>query len=263
MELPFSFGVFEPAGTVAAQERDLIIQAILLMLVIVVPVFILAFSIAWHYRAGNTKAVYAPDWEHSKLDEFIWWVVPLEIILVLGALTWSSAHALDPYQPLKSANAPITVEVVSLNWKWLFIYPAQGIATVNYLAIPEQTPVAFELTSDAPMNAFWIPQLGGQEMTMPGMVTQLHLMAGGTGTYEGLSSNFSGTGFAGMQFPVTSMTQGQFNQWVAETKQSTSTLTWNSYKALAEPSENNPAAFYALGDPALYTKIVMQFMTPQ
>jgi len=252
--------MFGAAGIIARQESTLIIEALLLMLVVGIPVIALAGYFAWRYRAGNKDARYEPEWEHSAMDELVWWAVPFEIVLILGALAWLSAHTLDPYRPLASSAPPLTVEVVSLNWKWLFIYPAQGVATVNYLAIPAAVPVSFRLTSDAPMNALWIPALGGQEMTMPGMVTQLHLMADGPGEYTGLSSNFSGEGFAGMQFPVYSMTQEEFAQWVAQTKAATSSLDWNSYEALAQPSDNNPAAFYRLSDPNLYTEIVNQFM---
>ena len=252
--------LFNGAGIIAQQEGTLMLEATALMLIVIVPVLFLLFFFAWRYRATNTKAAYMPDWQHSKMDELIWWAIPIEIILVLAALAWSSAHSLDPYRALNSSAPPVVVQVVSLNWKWLFIYPAQGVATVNYLAIPENTPINFQLTSDAPMNAFWIPALGGQEMAMPGMVTQLHLMSSKIGTYRGLSSNFSGDGFAGMQFPVVSMTQADFNQWVAQAKQSTSTLDWALYQKLSAPSENNPPTAYALGDPNLYTKIVAQFM---
>ena len=158
--------------------------------------------------------------------------------------------------------SPLTVEVVSLDWKWLFIYPAQGIATMNYLAIPEQTPIAFKLTSDAPMNAFWIPQLGGQEMAMPGMITQLHLMADATGTYEGFSSNLSGAGFSSMHFPVRSMTANDFAAWVSQAQRSPNMLSFAAYTQLAQPSTHNPATVFRATDPRLYAEIVMRFMTP-
>ena len=255
-------GLLDPQGPIAQKELHLMLTAAALMLIVVIPVFALTFFFAWRYRATNTKATYLPDWEHNPTEEFIWWGVPMVIIAALATLAWSSAHALDPYRPIASRVPPLTVDVVSLDWKWLFIYPAEHIATVNYLAIPERTPIAFKLTSDAPMNAFWIPQLGGQEMTMPGMVTQLHLMADNTGTYTGFSSNLSGAGFAGMHFPVHSLTNADFAQWVTQTQAATSTLTFARYRTLAQPSENNPPAFYRLGDPNLYTEIVMQFMTP-
>ena len=255
-------GVLDPRGIVALKEHHLMLEAVLLMLLVVVPVFALTFSFAWHYRADNTRARYLPNWEHNQVEEFVWWGVPMIIITVLAVITWSSTHALDPYRPLRSDTKPLTIQVVSLDWKWLFIYPAQRVATVNYLVIPEQTPIAFQLTSAAMMNALWIPQLGGQEMTMPGMVTKLHLMASGVGTYEGLSSNFSGKGFSGMQFRVQSMKQSSFDQWVTATKQATSTLNLTTYQALAAPSESNPPTSYTLGDPGLYTAIVMRFLVP-
>ena len=255
-------GLLAPQGLIAHHERALMIEAALLMLIVVIPVFALTFGFAWYYRASNTKARYLPNWDHNPKEEAIWWFVPMVIIAILAVIAWDTAHALDPYRPLVSRTPPLTVEVVSLDWKWLFIYPKQGIATVNYLAIPEKTPIAFKLTSDAPMNAFWIPQLGGQEMTMPGMVTHLNLLANTTGTYEGFSANISGTGFAGMHFPVHSLSAQDFGAWVARTQRATSALGFASYKALAQPSQDNPAAFFRVTDPALYTKIVMQFMQP-
>lgn len=255
-------GLLNPQGIIALKERHVIVTTVLLMLLIVVPVFVLAFTFAWRYRASNTGARYLPNWEHNRFEEFVWWGVPMIIIAVLAVITWTSSHQLDPYRRIESTTQPLTIQVVSLNWKWLFIYPAQGIATVNYVALPEQTPIEFQLTSAAMMNALWIPQLGGQEMTMPGMITQLHLMAASTGTYTGLSSNFSGMGFSGMHFPVQSMTQDSFNQWVNTIKQATSSLDKTTYQALASPSENNPPTFYRLGDASLYTSIVMQFLVP-
>lgn len=257
--------VLTPSGTVGIEERSIMLTAIIVMLIVVVPVFFLLFFFAWHYRAGNEKAKYTPDWEHSAMDELVWWAIPCEIILVLGALAWNSAHALDPYRALAASPggpSPITIEVVSLDWKWLFIYPAEGIATVNYLAIPVGTPITFDLTSDAPMNAFWIPDLGGQEMTMPGMETKLNLVANAPGQYRGVSSNLSGDGFAGMSFPVYAMSENNFTAWAAQTASSTNALTWQTYEALAAPSENNPPAFYTLADPNLYTQIIMSYMVP-
>lgn len=257
-----NIGLLDPQGVIAHQERGLIIGAATLMLLVIIPVFVLTFGIAWHYRANNVGAEYRPNWEHHLVSEFVWWAIPMTLIAMLAVVTWYVSHTLDPFRPLVSTNPPLTVEVVSLDWKWLFIYPDQGIASVNYLAIPEKTPIAFKLTSDAPMNAFWIPQLGGMEMTMPGMITQIHLMSDATGTYEGFSSNISGAGFAGMHFPVYAMSANDFDAWVARTRQSPTELSFTAYKMLAQPSQNNPAAFYRVTDPRLYTEIVMQFMTP-
>jgi len=158
--------IFHPQGVIAEKEFSLMTTAAWLMLLVAVPVFLLTFGFAWYYRAENTKARYLPNWDHNPLEESVWWIVPTVIIIVLAVITWRSTHALDPFRPLSATQKPLTVDVVSLNWKWLFIYPAQGIATVNYLEIPTKPPISFKLTAAALMNAFWIPQLGGQEMTM-------------------------------------------------------------------------------------------------
>ncbi len=252
--------LLHPRGAIAARELQLMETAVQLMLLVVVPVFILTFGIAWHYRAENTRARYLPNWDHNVMEEAVWWIVPMIIIVVLAVLTWRSTHQLDPYRAIDASTPPLTIQVVALDWKWLFLYPAQGIATVNYLEIPEHTPIDFEITADAPMNGFWIPQLGGQIMAMPGMVTHLHLIADGPGTYLGLSSNFSGAGFAGMQFSVQATTTSAFTSWATRTAHATTTLDFPTYQALARPSAHNPPTFYALSDIHLYTKIVMQFM---
>jgi cytochrome o ubiquinol oxidase subunit II len=255
----YTFQVFDPKGLIATEERGLIVHAVLLMLIVVIPVFILAFSIAWHYRASNTTAVYTPDWENSPMEELIWWAIPLEIVLVLGALTWSSTHQLDPFKPIVSTVPPLTIEVVALDWKWLFIYPSLGIATVNQVDFPVNQPVEFDITADAPMNSFWIPQLGGQIYAMTGMVTQLHLVADQVGTYKGSSANYSGDGFADMQFAATALPQSDFNSWVAEVKQSDQSLTPEAYSALAQPGTTTPQTYASVGI-SLYNSIVMKFM---
>ncbi len=255
--------LFHPAGAISKQEMALIWLSLRLMLLVVVPVFILTGAIAWHYRASNTRARYLPNWDHSRTEEAVWWLVPFVIITVLAVVTWQSAHSLDPYKPLTASSTPLEVQVVSLNWKWLFIYPDQGIATVNQLEIPAGTPVHFSLTSDAPMNALWIPQLSGQEMTMPGMTTQLSIMADQPGTYRGLSANYSGDGFAGMHFDVRAVSPSAFDDWVAQVKASGTVLDKDSYAALAAPSSDVPPASYVLGDDGLYTGIVMKYMMPE
>lgn len=256
-----TFAVFNPKGLIASEERGLIIHAVFLMLIVVVPVFVLAFSIAWRYRASNTKAAYTPDWENSPMEELVWWAVPLEIILVLGALTWSSTHQLDPYKPIVSGTPPMTIEVVALEWKWLFIYPSLGIATINELALPVNTPVEFDVTADAPMNSFWIPQLGGQIYAMTGMVTKLHVEADQTGSYQGSSANYSGEGFAGMKFAAEVMTKEQFAAWVAQAKLSPAPFDSPAYHWYALPGTTTPKVFGSVED-NLYNEIVMQFMQP-
>jgi len=250
--------VLNPKGPLARQERNLIIFAALLSLVVVIPVFIMTITIAWRYRESNKAARYQPDWDHSRLAESLWWGIPSLLILILGIVTWNSSHSLDPYRPLRSPNPPLTIQVIALDWKWLFIYPQQGIASLNYLQFPEQTPINFEVTSDATMNSFWIPQLSGQIYAMNGMSSQLHLLADGQGTYQGRSANISGEGFAGMNFAVHSSTMSDFNNWVRKVKQSPNHLDAVSYAKLSEPSQNSPITYYSATDNYLYDKIVLK-----
>lgn len=257
-----NFPLLEPSGPVALAERTLMLHALELMLIVVVPVFVLAFMIAWHYREANTHAKYRPNREHSKLEELVWWAIPVEIVLVLAALTWSSTHALDPHKALAMSGAPLTVEVVALPWKWLFIYPEQGVASVNQLEIPVNRPIEFDITADAPMNSFWIPALGGQIYAMTGMITTLHLAASTPGEYAGGSANYSGDGFAQMKFETTAMTEVDFDAWVAATKKSPQTLDFATYKELAKPSDEEPTTSYGSVGTNLFQNIVMQFMSP-
>jgi cytochrome o ubiquinol oxidase subunit 2 len=253
--------VLNPKGTIADKQRDLIVFTTLLGLLVVAPVFVMLFTIAWKYRATNTKATYSPDWDHSRLYETIWWGIPCLIILVLGVVTWNATRDLDPYKPLASNVKPINIQVVALQWKWLFIYPDQGIATVNQIRFPEDTPINFEITADAPMNSFWIPSLGGQVYAMSGMSTKLHLMADQQGDYKGSSANISGEGFAGMKFTATATSTDAFNKWVNTTKKSTA-LDGSEYDKLAKPSKDVVPVVYALGQPDLYDTIVMKYMAP-
>ena len=176
------------------------IFAALLSLVVVIPVFAMTIYIVWRYRESNQKAKYSPDWDHNSKVETIWWLIPTLLIVVLSVVTWNSSHSLDPFKPIKSSVKPLRVQVIALQWKWLFIYPEQGVASTNILELPVDRPINFEVTADAPMNSFWIPQLGGQIYAMAGMSTQLHLMASEAGTYAGASANLSGKGFAKMKF---------------------------------------------------------------
>lgn len=257
--------ILQPAGPVARQELDLILTATWLMLIVVIPVFLLTAWISWRYRAGNQKATYTPDWDHSRLAESIWWGFPLLIILILSVVTWQSTHQLDPFRPLNTANtanaqaAPLKVQVIALEWKWLFIYPEQNVATVNMLHIPVDTPVDFEITADAPMNSFWIPSLGGQIYAMAGMSTQLHLLAEKPGIYNGSSANLSGEGFAGMQFKVVAEPDQAFRQWTAEIKHAALPLDWQIYANLAAPSKDNQTAYYAPVTHGLYHGVVMRY----
>lgn len=253
--------LFSPQGQIAEKQRNLLIFASALSLLVVVPVYVLAFGIAWKYREGNKKAKYAPNWGHSKKLEITWWTLPTLLIIVLSVVTWNSSHDLDPFKPLASNKKPLTVQVVALEWKWLFIYPEQNIATVNTLTIPEKTPVNFQITADAPMNSFWIPQLGGQIYAMSGMSTKLHLEADQTGIYRGSSANLSGDGFAGMNFETHSVSNKDFDAWVSAVQDSNNFLSLATYNQLAEQSKNNPPANYSGVQTRLYDTILGRYMS--
>lgn len=252
--------VLEPQGDIAMQQRDLIYIVTILMLIVVIPVFILTFLFAWRYRASNKTATYKPDWDSNKLYELLWWGIPLIIIAVISTIIWISSHRLDPYRPLDSSKPALEVQVVALEWKWLFVYPDQQIASVNFLQIPEDTPINFRITADAPMNSFWIPQLGGQVYAMAGMETKLHLIANSPGDYRGSSANLSGEGFAGMKFTVRATSQSEFERWVSGVKKNSGSLTFGKYKSLAEPSQNVPIVTYGKVDHDLYATIIMKYM---
>lgn len=255
--------IMNPQGVIADRQRELLIFTVLLSMVVIVPVFVLLFVISWKYRQGNKKpGKYTPDWDSNKKLEVIWWGIPCAIILILGVITWRTSHELDPYKPLTSATKPVTVQVVALQWKWLFIYPEQHVASVNFLQIPEKTPVNFKITADAPMNSFWIPSLGGQVYAMSGMSTQLHLMADRTGDYDGSSANISGEGFAKMRFTARASSPSDFDAWVANIKQHSKGLTAQGYDKLAAPDVVAKPATYTLQEPDLYDKIVAKYMAP-
>lgn len=257
--------LLNPSGDVAMQQRDLIIVSTILMLLIIVPVIALTLLFAWRYRKSNTKATYDPEWHHSTQLELVIWAAPLLIIIALGAITWISTHTLDPYRPLERIDAnrdvipgtkPLVVEVVALDWKWLFIYPELGIATVNELAAPVDRPIAFKITSSSIMNSFFIPTLAGQIYAMPGMETKLHAVINKAGEYEGFSANYSGAGFSGMRFKFLGMSTENFDKWAKAVKSSDGTLTREGYIQLSQPSERDPVRKYATVAPDLYDAIL-------
>jgi cytochrome o ubiquinol oxidase subunit 2 len=254
--------VLEPKGMVGQKERQLIYMALSLSLIVVIPVFVLLFAFAWKYRESNHVAKYSPDLAGSRAAETVWWLIPGVLILVLSVITWNSSHALDPYKSIDSATKPITIQVVALDWKWLFIYPQQNIASVNFVQFSKNTPVNFEITSDTVMNSFWIPQLGGQIYAMPGMSTELHLIANQNGSFNGSSANISGSGFAGMRFVAKASSQADFNAWVQSVKRSSNHLSMAAYNKLAQPSRNNKIAYYSGGQAGLYNTIMMKYMMP-
>jgi cytochrome o ubiquinol oxidase subunit 2 len=257
-----NIAMLNPQGIVATKERNLMLLTVFMSLFVIIPVYIMTFVIAWKYRETNAKAKYNPDWDSSTFAETVWWAIPIIIISILAVITWNTSHSLDPFKPLDSNKPPLTVQVVALDWKWLFIYPKQQIASVNYIQIPENTPVKFEITSDAPMNSFWIPELGGQIYAMSGMSTNLNLMADRTGSYRGSSANISGRGFAGMHFTVESVSRRNFDNWTYKVRQDQNILDLATYNKLARPSQNNRPIHYSNVDPHLYDTIVMKYMNP-
>ncbi|AZF52611.1 Cytochrome O ubiquinol oxidase subunit II [Pseudomonas sp. R4-34-07] len=251
--------VFNPKGQVATDERDLIILATGLMLLVVVPVIVLMFVFAYRYRATNKKARYSPRWASSHKIEAVVWGVPLLIIIALGWVTWKTTHALDPYRPLDSDTPPINVQVVATDWKWLFIYPDLGIASVNELALPVHTPVSFTITSDAAMTSFFIPALGGQIYAMAGMQTKLHLIANETGEFKGIAANYNGPGFSDMHFSTLSLSPADFQSWVSKVKGAATPLDQTSYAQLAKPTIKHPVTYYSAVQERLFLDIVDKY----
>ncbi|WP_022682203.1 ubiquinol oxidase subunit II [Sphingobium bisphenolivorans] len=259
--------VMNPSGDVAVQQRDLILISTALMLLIVVPVMALIVWFAWRYRSASEAAEkeYDPDWDHSTKLELLIWSAPLLIIIALGALTWVSTHKLDPYRPLDRIDAqtpidpkvkPLVIQVVALDWKWLFIYPELGIATVNEMAVPTNVPVRFDITASTVMNSFYVPELAGMIYAMPGMKTQLHAVANQPVASTGISANYSGAGFSHMRFAYKALDRAGFEAWAAGVKASGASLSRDVYLKLAKPSEKAPVAYFARSDPKLFDTIV-------
>ncbi len=263
--------VLNPAGHVAAQQRDLLVISVVLMLVIIIPVMALTVWFAWKYRASNTSAEYDPEWDHSTHLELVIWAAPLLIIICLGAVTWTGTHLLDPYRPLDRVDhdrpvtaetRPLEVQVVALDWKWLFIYPEYGVATVNELAAPVDRPIRFSLTSSSGMNSFYIPALAGQIYAMPGMETKLHGVINAPGDYKGFSANYSGDGFSGMKFTFKGLEPAAFDAWVESARGEAQTLDRRTYLELARPSERVPVQRFASVQPLLWDAIVNMCVEP-
>lgn len=252
--------IMEPKGLVSMKERELIITSALLMLIVVIPVFILTWIFAWKYREENTEAKHTPDWEHNNIAECCWWGVPLVIIIILGVLAWRTSHTLNPFRPITNDKKPVEIQAVALQWKWLFIYPEHGVATVNILQMPVHTPINFSISADAPMNSFWIPQLAGQIYAMPAMTSRLYIVANEKGEYEGRSSHFSGTGFSGMYFNTRVTSEEEFYRWIQSAKSSSKNLNYQEYEEhLVPPSSNDPPMTYTLAVPNLFQYILDKY----
>ena len=255
-------GIFDPIGPIAAQEKQLLINSTAIMLAIIIPTMIATVAFAWWFRRGNARAVYRPDWEYSGAVEMVVWGIPILTIMLLGGIAWIGSHNLDPAKPLKSNVPPLKVEVVSLDWKWLFIYPEQGIATVNQLVVPAGVPVSYRLTSATVWNVFWVPQMGTMIYTMPRMTTRLNLQADRQGSFTGVSGHFSGDGFPGMQFQVQSLPPDQFAMWAQGARAQGTALDGRAFAELSKPSSYvKPMTFGAVA-PGLFDAIVANRAPP-
>jgi cytochrome o ubiquinol oxidase subunit 2 len=254
--------ILDPQGPIGAAEKTILIDSVGIMLAIVLPTIIAIFAFAFWFRASNTRAFHWPDWEYSGRIELVVWSVPALTVILLGGVAWIGAHQLDPARAVEGPDKPLTIQAVSLDWKWLFIYPDQKVATINTLTVPAGVPLQFELTSASVMNVFFIPQFGSMIYTMNGMATRLNLRADRPGTYEGLSAHFSGDGFSDMHFEVHVVPSEQFSKWAQDAASADKALDERSYQALAKPSMNNASAIYRLADPDLFNAIVSQKLPP-
>jgi len=254
--------LLDPKGEIGMQQKSLILTATWLMLIVVVPVIIMTVWFAWRYRASNKNATYAPNWSHSNKIEFVIWTIPCIIILVLGTITWKTTHSLDPRVPIASEEKPVVIEAIAMDWKWLFVYPEQGIATINEISFPANVPVEFKITSDTVMNSFFIPRLGSQLYAMAGMQNKLHLIANEEGEFKGISSNYSGHGFSNMKFTAYATSKEKFAEWVNKVKASPDTLQWADFEKLEKPTDNNPVQYFGSVKTGLYQDIIDKFMDP-
>jgi cytochrome o ubiquinol oxidase subunit 2 len=254
-------GVLDPQGPIASQELTILVNSLGIMLAIVIPTILATLGVAWWFRASNHRALHLPDWEYSGRIELVVWSIPAMTVLLLGGIGWVGSHDLDPPRPLPATTNPVEIQVVSLDWKWLFIYPDLGVASVNHLVVPAGTPITFEITSDGVMNSFFVPQLGSQIYAMAGMVTKLQLVADKPGQYQGLSAQFSGDGFSDMHFTVDAVSPDDFTRWVTTNRGKGSALDLKSFAALAQPSENVTPSTYGTVSQDIFAQIVHPSMS--
>ena len=250
--------VLNPKGPIADAERGLMIDAFTVMMIVVVPIIVMAFWFAWRYRAGG-NARYEPTWAYSAKVDAVVWLIPALIVIAVAVLLWRSTHHLDPYREIASSNPPLDVQVVAQDWKWLFIYPEQGVASVNQLAIPAGRPISLRITSDTVMNSFYVPALAGQIYAMAGMQTRLQLLADQPGKFVGRNTQYSGGGFSDQFFEVVAMNQADFDAWVAKAKQAPAKLDPPTYAKLAERSRLNPIAYFSAVEPKLFDAIIDKY----
>ncbi len=255
--------ILDPKGFIGIREKELIINSVLLMLIVVIPVILMTIYFSYKYHSANADAKYEPDWAHSTKIEILVWSIPIIIIVILSVITWRSTHELDQTKPIASNQKPMVIQVVSLDWKWLFIYPEQHIATINYLVFPKDVPIQFKITSDDLMNSFFIPRLGSQMYAMPGMMSQVHLIANEARDYKGISASYSGDGFSGMKFTAhVTKTRADFLRWAksVQHKQGARVMTnFQGYLDLAKPSKNVAVAYYSSVPKHLFSDVVKQY----
>ena len=258
----YAGGLVNPKGPITEAEKTLFMDSIALMLIVVIPVIIMSFAFAYRYRAKNKRAQYKPNWSHSTFLETIWWTIPCIIIVILGIFTWKQSHKLDPYRKLDMPGKPLLIQAVALRWKWLFIYPKQNIATVNYIDIPKDRQVQFWITSDAPMSAFFIPQLGSQIYAMAGMRTRLHIASHNTGLFTGLDTQYNGDGFSDMHFKVNVSSKADYLKWVKSVQEKNNKLSIAEYQQIVKPSIQKKPLFYSSVHKGLFNRIMDQYMMP-
>jgi cytochrome o ubiquinol oxidase subunit 2 len=251
--------MLDPKGPITLIERDLLFTAFGLMLIVVIPVFIMAFVFVWWYRPVSKHDVYKPDWGYSVWMDGLVWLVPAAIVIALGTLVWDYTHRLDPYNSIDPDKHPLEVQVVAQDWKWLFLYPEQEVAVVNELVFPSERPLSLKITSDTVMNSFLIPALGGQIYAMAGMETRLHLLADEPGKFRGRNMQYSGSGFANQYFEARAVSNEDFEAWVAKVRQSPDRLNAVAYEELAKPSELHPVTYYAAFEPDLFAGIIAKY----
>jgi cytochrome o ubiquinol oxidase subunit II len=254
--------ILDPQGPIGAADKTILIDSLAIMLAIVLPTIATVFGFAYWFRASNSKARYLPHWAYSGRIELVVWSIPALTVILLGGVAWIGAHQLDPARAVEGSAKPLRIQVVSLDWKWLFIYPDQNVATINTLTVPEGVPLQFQLTSASVMNVFFIPQFGSMIYTMNGMTTRLNLRADAAGTFQGLSAHFSGDGFSDMHFDVHVVPSARFSQWAQDASTAAKALDERSYPELAKPSMDNVPAIYRLADPDIFNAIVTQKLPP-
>ena len=254
--------VLDARGPVGHADTTILIDSLAIMLAIVVPTILATLGCAWWYRAGNARARHLPQWSHSGRIELVVWAIPAMVIILLGGVSWIGSHELDPARPLKGAQPALDIQVVSLDWKWLFIYPGAGVASVNELVVPAGVPLHFSLTSASVMNSFFVPELGSMIYTMNGMVTELNLMADAPGTFQGRSAHYSGDGFSDMHFEVRALAAQEFSAWVAEARRSAAELDVRTYEALEQPAGNAAPSVFGRVAPRLFEDVAAQVIPP-